>query len=58
MKAYERLAVQAAIGGDRNVALKALLANPLVPGYRTAAGLLAALLDANRPHLPRFFPAG
>ena len=58
VKAYERLAVQAAIGGDRNVALKALLANPLVPGYRTAAGLLAALLDANRPHLPRFFPAG
>ena len=40
------------------MALKALLANPLVPGYRTAAGLLAALLDANRPHLPRFFPAG
>jgi len=57
VKAYERLAVKAAVDGDRDAALKALLANPLVPGYRMAAGLLSALLDANRSHLPRFFPA-
>jgi 6-phospho-beta-glucosidase len=57
-KAYERLAVRAAVGGDRVAALKALLANPLVADYRVAAPLLAALLEASRPHLPRFFPGG
>ena len=55
-KAYERLAVQAATGGDRAAALKALLANPLVGDYRVAEPLLAALLQASRPYLPRFFP--
>jgi len=56
VKAYERLTVRAATTGDRTVALKALMASPLVRDYRTAASLLAALLEANRPHLPRFFP--
>ena len=55
-KAYERLAVRAALGGDRAVALKALLANPLVREYRVAAPLLDALLERSRPYLPRFFP--
>lgn len=54
-KAYERLAVRAAVSGDRRVAMKALLANPLVGSYRVAERLLPALLEANRPHLPRFF---
>ena len=54
VKAYERLAVQAALTGDRSVALKALLANPLVARFRIAVPLLDALLDANRQHLPRF----
>jgi 6-phospho-beta-glucosidase len=57
-KAYERLAVRAALSGDRAVALKALLANPLVREYRVAAPLLDALLERSRPYLPRFFPAG
>jgi len=56
VKAYERLAVQAAMTGDRTIALKALMTNPLVRDYRTAAPLLDALLEANRQHLPRFFP--
>jgi 6-phospho-beta-glucosidase len=55
-KAYERLAVEAAVTGDRTVALKALLANPLVGEYRVAAPLLDALLAANRSYLPKFFP--
>jgi 6-phospho-beta-glucosidase len=55
-KAYERLAVEAAVTGDRAVARKALLANPLVGDYRVAAPLLEALLEASRPYLPRFFP--
>jgi 6-phospho-beta-glucosidase len=57
-KAYERLAIEAAKTGDRGTALKALMANPLVGDYRVAAPLLEALLEANRQHLPRFFPAG
>jgi 6-phospho-beta-glucosidase len=55
-KAYERLAAGAAVTGSRDLALKALLANPLVPSFGVAAELLDALLDANRRHLPRFFP--
>ena len=55
-KAYERLTVEAAITGDRSIALKALMTNPLVGDYSVAAPLLNALLEANRPHLPRFFP--
>jgi len=56
VKAYERLTVKAAIDGDRGAALKALIANPLVARYNVARPLLDALLEANRPHLPRFFP--
>jgi 6-phospho-beta-glucosidase len=56
VKAYERLAIEAAMTGDRTIALKALMTNPLVRDYRTAAPLLEALLEANRSHLPRFFP--
>jgi 6-phospho-beta-glucosidase len=54
-KAYERLAVEAAISGDRATALKALLTNPLVGDFSVAGPLLDALLEANRPYLPRFF---
>ena len=53
MKAYEELAVAAAKSGDRGIALQALLANPLVARWSIAEPLLAALLEANREHLPR-----
>ena len=56
LKAYERLTIRAALSGDRQAALLALLANPLVAQYATAAPLLDALLEANRKFLPRFFP--
>ena len=55
VKAYEELAVAAAKTGDRGIALKALLANPLVARWSIADPLLDALLEANRAHLPRFF---
>ena len=57
VKAYERLTVKAAMDGDREAALKALLANPLVARFNVARPLLDALLEANRSQLPRFFPA-
>src|SRR5438067_4069998 len=56
VKAYERLTVAAAVSGDRDLALKALMANPLVLDYRVAGPLLDALLEAHREHLPAFFP--
>jgi 6-phospho-beta-glucosidase len=55
-KVYERLAVEAAMAGDRAVALRALLAHPLIGQWDLAVRLVPALLDANRQHLPRFFP--
>jgi len=53
-KAYERLTIEAATTGDRSTALRALLANPLAPDADAATGLLDAILDANREHLPLF----
>ncbi len=54
--AYEELAVRAAVSGDRSIAFRALLANPLAPDAATARGLLDAILEASRDLLPRFFP--
>ncbi len=54
--AYEELALSAARSGDRVIALRAMVANPLVPDYAAARDLLGAMLEANREHLPRFFP--
>jgi 6-phospho-beta-glucosidase len=56
VKAYERLTIEAAISGDRDVALRALMTNPLVGDFDVAVALLRDLLEANRDLLPRFFP--
>lgn len=53
-KAYERLAVEAALSGSRSTLVRALLANPLVGQYPQAEMLADALLEANRSFLPRF----
>jgi 6-phospho-beta-glucosidase len=55
VKAYERLTVAAAVSGDRDTAVRALMANPLVRSFDTARPLLDALLEAHREHLPQFF---
>jgi 6-phospho-beta-glucosidase len=52
--AYEVLAIEAARTGDRDTALRALLANPLVRQWDVAVPLLEALLEANRVHVPAF----
>ena len=57
VKAYERLTIKAARTGNRADALAALAANPLVGPYTDPEPLLDAILDANRRHLPAFFPA-
>jgi 6-phospho-beta-glucosidase len=52
--AYERLAAEAAVTGDRETAFLALLAHPLISQIEPAEQLLDELLEANAPHLPRF----
>ncbi len=52
--AYEELTIEAAKTGSRKVALRALLANPLVRQWDVAVPLFDALLEANRGFLPQF----
>lgn len=54
VKAYELLAVEAGVHGDRRAAIMAMLAHPLVPDYDTAAEMLDVLLEANGVYLPQF----
>ncbi|WP_067797201.1 family 4 glycosyl hydrolase [Actinomadura formosensis] len=52
--AYERLASDAAVTGDRRTALQALMAHPFVRGKHTAEKILDEGLAAHRDHLPQF----
>jgi len=52
--AYEILTIQAALTGYHRVALRALLANPLVRQWDVAVPLWDAQLAANREYLPQF----
>ncbi|MFC4811500.1 6-phospho-beta-glucosidase [Paenibacillus sp. GCM10023250] len=58
VKTYERLAIQAAVTGDRDIALQAMVHHPLVPNVNVAAPMLDEMLEANRAYLPAFFPQG
>ncbi|MGE5527598.1 MAG: 6-phospho-beta-glucosidase [Patescibacteria group bacterium] len=55
VKAYEELAIEAAVTGDRGIALQALIANPLVPSAGVAKALLDDILMENRDYLPQFW---
>ena len=55
VKAYERLAVKAAVEGSRDAAIAALMVNPLIGDYEAAAGCFDEMLEAHRAYLPRFF---
>jgi 6-phospho-beta-glucosidase len=52
--AYERLAAQAAVGGERDLVYKALLTHPLVGQEPQAEELTERLLAEGREHLPQF----
>jgi len=55
IKAFERLAIRAALSGERADVRAALESHPLVGGrIGDVDPLLDALLKANRAHLPRF----
>lgn len=55
VKAYETLAVKAAITGDRKTALQALACNPITADFDKAAPCLTEMLLQNRSLLPHFF---
>jgi 6-phospho-beta-glucosidase len=52
--AYERLAAQAAVTGDRALVHKALLTHPLIAQDAVSVELVDRLLDAGARHLPQF----
>ena len=54
-KVYERYAVEAALTGDRDAAMLALLANPLIRDYDAASACFAAMLEAHQDDLPQYF---
>ena len=55
VKAYETLAVQAAMTGDRQTALRALACNPITADLDRAQPCLLEMLEQNRSLLPNFF---
>ncbi|CAH8716028.1 6-phospho-beta-glucosidase [Paenibacillus thiaminolyticus] len=55
VKTYEQLTIEAAVTGDRGIALQAMVHHPLVPSVRVAKALLDEMLEANRAYLPHFF---
>lgn len=54
VKAYEQLAIEAAVFGDYDKALMALANNPLVPDIKRAKAILNDILRENAEYLPQF----
>jgi 6-phospho-beta-glucosidase len=54
VKAYEQLTVEAAVHGDYEKGLMALVNNPLVPDIKRAKAILDDILRVNRDYLPQF----
>lgn len=54
VKDFERLTIEAAVKGDRQSALLALVTNPLIGNLASAEALLEDVLTLNKPYLPQF----
>ena len=54
LKSFERVAAEAAVTGDYNTALLAMVINPLVPGDNVAKTILDEMLEAHKEYLPQF----
>lgn len=50
----QHLAVDAAVRGDRSLALQALLVDPNVPSVNAALRIFDELMEVNKPYLPQF----
>lgn len=55
VKAYEVLTIEAAVTGDKTIALLALINNPFVHDVGDAKNILNELLEAHKAYLPQFF---
>lgn len=55
IKSFEIAAAEAAVSGDYNKALLAMMINPLVHSQRYGKIVLDELLEAHKEHLPQFF---
>lgn len=54
VKAYEKLTIKAALTGDYNAGLAALMVHPLIGDYTRAKKVFDEMLEANRAFLPQF----
>ncbi|ACD22229.1 6-phospho-beta-glucosidase [Clostridium botulinum] len=54
VKAYETLAVESAITGDKNTAIMALTNNPLISSIDKSIKLVNELIEINKCYLPQF----
>ena len=55
LKAYERETVAAAVYGDEDAAMRALMMNPLVGDYHLAKECFREMKEVHRDFLPQFF---
>lgn len=55
IKSFEMLAVEAAVTGEYDKALLALVINPLVQSDKVAKIILDEMLEVNKEYLPQFF---
>ena len=55
VKAYEKHAARAAVTGDRDEAMRAMLIHPLIGDGDAAAACFEEMLEAHRAYLPQFF---
>ena len=55
IKSFERMVCEAAVKGDRNLAVAALNLNPLVTSDAEANVIVDELLEAHKQYLPQFF---
>lgn len=55
VKAYEELTIQAALTGSRNIAIEALMANPLVGSFGKASRFFDQVLENERSSIPQFY---
>ncbi|MGF1739962.1 6-phospho-beta-glucosidase [Vibrio profundum] len=54
IKSFEQLTIQAAVSGDKEAALLALVTNPLIGDANLAESLLADVISCNQEYLPKF----
>ena len=55
IKSFERLVAEAAVTGNRDLLVAALVANPLCDSDAAANAVIDGLLEAHKAYLPQFF---